>query len=345
VEDPVLTIDADAHVIECERTWTYVEQSQRDLMPRLADVTENGATKQYWVLEGRSHGQQNVGLNTSKESREMADVEARLRHMDELEIDVQVLYPSLFLRPLTHRVDTEIALCQSYNRWMGDIWSQGHNRLRWAAVLPFKDMDAALKELRVAHDNGACAVFARGIEEDMTLDNPYFHPLYAAMSEMNLPLGIHAGNNSFFWNDLFFDEGGYSRAKLPVISAFHVFLMSDINTRFPGLRIGFIEAASQWISGAIHDMARRAERRLKHPIDRTSLVREHNLYVACQTDDDLGYVLKYAGEDNLVIGTDYGHNDTATEIEALRYIKTQGDVSPTAVAKILGDNAKALYGL
>src|SRR2546423_12267853 len=112
----MMVIDADAHVIECERTWTYVESSARDLMPKLVtDETADGQSKQYWVLEGRSHGQQNVGLNTTKESREMADVEARLSHMDELEIDVQVLYPSLFLRPLTHRTDTEIALCRSYN--------------------------------------------------------------------------------------------------------------------------------------------------------------------------------------------------------------------------------------
>jgi predicted TIM-barrel fold metal-dependent hydrolase len=275
----------------------------------------------------------------------MADVAARLRHMDELEIDVQVLYPSLFLRPLTHRTDTEIALCRSYNRWMADIWSQGNNRLRWAAVLPFKDIEESVNELDYAVQNGACAVFMRGIEEDMSLDNPYFYRLYDAVSDANVPIGIHAGNNSFFWNDMFFDEGGYSRAKLPVISAFHTFLMSDIATRFPRLRIGFIEAASQWIPGAVHDMARRAERRLKRPVDRTAQLREHNLWVACQTDDDLPYVLKYAGEDNLVIGTDYGHNDTATEIEALRYIKSSGEVSATAISKILGDNAQKLYGL
>jgi predicted TIM-barrel fold metal-dependent hydrolase len=87
------------------------------------------------------------------------------------------------------------------------------------------------------------------------------------------------------------------------------------------------------------------ERRLKHPVDRGAVMREHNLFVACQTDDDLPYVLKYAGEDNLVVGTDYGHNDTATEIEALRYLRTQGEVSPTALSKILGDNAEVLYGL
>jgi len=75
------------------------------------------------------------------------------------------------------------------------------------------------------------------------------------------------------------------------------------------------------------------------------LMRDYRLYVACQTDDDLPYVLKYAGEDNLVIGSDYGHADTATEIEALRRLKEQTDIAPSAIDKILDDNARALYGL
>jgi predicted TIM-barrel fold metal-dependent hydrolase len=45
------------------------------------------------------------------------------------------------------------------------------------------------------------------------------------------------------------------------------------------------------------------------------------------------------------MGTDYGHNDTATEIDALRYLKQDGQVSTEQIDLILGDNAKALYGL
>ncbi|MPZ14196.1 MAG: hypothetical protein GEU73_07185 [Chloroflexi bacterium] len=185
----MLTIDSDAHVIESERTWTYVEHEKRSLMPTLVTESDgNGSARQFWVLEGRSHGRANIGLaTTSKESREMAGVEARIRHMDELEIDVQVLYPSLFLRPLTKRSETEIALCQSYNRWLADIWSQGKGRLRWAAVLPIMSMDKALAELKFVRDHGACAAFMRGIENDLTLNNAYFFPLYEAVSDLDIP--------------------------------------------------------------------------------------------------------------------------------------------------------------
>ena len=337
------TIDSDAHVIETERTWDYMSAGQS--RPALAtEEAADGSKRQFWVLEGRAFGRANIGLDTPTASREMADIGARLRHMDELEVDVQILYPSLFLRPLTRRADTEIALCQSYNRWLADIWSHGQGRLRWAAVLPLLTMDEALKELSFARDHGACAVFMRGIELDMSLDDPYFFPLYEAASDADIPIGIHAGNNSFLWEDLFRGESGFSRAKLSVVSAFHSLVFSAIPFRFPRLRIGFIEVSSQWVPHAVHDLARRAQRRGK-PFDQYSVLRENRLYVACQTDDDLDYVLRYAGEDNLLIGTDYGHNDTATEIEALRNFKRDSGVSAAAIQKILDDNAVAFYGL
>jgi predicted TIM-barrel fold metal-dependent hydrolase len=53
----------------------------------------------------------------------------------------------------------------------------------------------------------------------------------------------------------------------------------------------------------------------------------------------------YAGEDNLVIGTDYGHSDNASEIEALRKLKNEGRVAAGTINKILNDNPRALYSL
>ncbi|HET8564226.1 MAG TPA: hypothetical protein VFM35_10175, partial [Candidatus Binatia bacterium] len=95
---------------------------------------------------------------------------------------------------------------------------------------------------------------------------------------------------------------------------------------------------------AVHDFARRFHRRGKN-VDKTDVLRRNRIYVACQTDDDLPYVLKYAGEDHIVIGTDYGHADTSAEIEALRKLKEDGSVSPRVVNKILDNNARALYSL
>jgi len=62
-------------------------------------------------------------------------------------------------------------------------------------------------------------------------------------------------------------------------------------------------------------------------------------------DDDLPHILEYAGDDNLVIGTDYGHADSATELHAMTELQRREDIDPQVVRKILDDNARALYGL
>ena len=75
------------------------------------------------------------------------------------------------------------------------------------------------------------------------------------------------------------------------------------------------------------------------------MLADNNFYVACQVTDDLDHVLAFAGEDQLVVGTDYGHADTSSEIEALRRLKDDGKIPAAVADKILDANARALYGL
>lgn len=51
------------------------------------------------------------------------------------------------------------------------------------------------------------------------------------------------------------------------------------------------------------------------------------------------------GDDNLVIGTDYGHADSSTELFALRTFSQLEALPAETRRKILDDNARALYGL
>ena len=96
--------------------------------------------------------------------------------MDELEIDLQILYPSLFLRPLTAKLEVENAICRSYNRWLIDICAKSEGRLRWVAVVPVIDIESAVKEVNFAKANGACGVFMRGLVDDKRLSHPtFFH--------------------------------------------------------------------------------------------------------------------------------------------------------------------------
>ncbi len=346
-------IDSDAHVVECEKTFEYIDPEYFDLKPRVmvqktTDViqkdNEGFAQKEFWVIDGRIQPKEgNIGHNTTKESREMANVQVRLDHMDELNIDVQVLYPTVFLRAWTQDPSVEYALCKSYNRWLADIWKSAPDRLKWVVMPPLTNIEKSIEEMEFAKANGAVGVFLRGLECERRLDNPYFFPIYKKAEELDLPMCFHSGNNSFMVRDIYASEAGFGRSKLPVVSAFHSLLMAGIPAKFPKLRWGFVEVSAQWIPYALNDLSIRMKRKGKR-MSKT-IMADNNFYVACQVTDDLGYVLEYAGEDNLVVGTDYGHSDTSTEIEALRKIKDDGKIPASVADKILDANARALYGL
>jgi predicted TIM-barrel fold metal-dependent hydrolase len=339
-------IDSDAHVLETERTWDYMLESERGMRPRIVPTPDDPSSGgESWLVDGTYLGKaRNVGHETPKESREMDDIDARLKHMDELGVDVQVLYPTIFLRPFTRRPEVELAVTRSFNRWLIDIWTAAPDRLRWVAVLPLFTMDKALEEARFAKENGACGIFMRGLEGDKRLSDAHFFPLYEEAGRLDLPVCVHSATGSFAVHDFFADECGFSKFKLAVVGSFHTLIFNKIPDKFPKTKFAFIEVSSQWVPYALHDFARRSERS-GTKIDKSDVLRKNRIYVACQTDDDLPYVLKYAGEDHLVIGTDYGHNDTASEILALRKLKEDGTVPPHVVNKILDDNARALYGL
>jgi uncharacterized protein len=338
-------IDADAHVIETERTWQHMTGEDERYRPQTVTVPGANGNVDMWVMEGRLVSKGPAGVrDTERAWREMEDIPGRLRHMDELKTDIHVLFPTVFLRPVTTRPLAEVALYRSYNRWLAEVWSQSQDRLRWAVMLPWSDIDSAKAELRFGKENGACAIFMRGIERERLPSDPYFFPIYELASELDVPVCIHAANGNFELHDLFPEDTGFWRFKLPGITAFHNVLMQGIPARFPKLRFGFIELSSQWVPYALHDMTRRMERRGKE-IDKRGLMRDNRIWVACQTDDDIPYVVKYAGEGNIVMGTDYGHADTSSELEALQRLKDIPGVSQTVADKILGDNAKALYGL
>ena len=348
------TIDADCHVIESDHTWDYMDPGDEEHRPQ-PYVSPSEPDRLYWLIDGAptrqpgtvpSRGSPSQSLSgfdrTTQETRTLEDIKARLAHMDELGVDVQVLYPTVYLTQISPRPEVDLALAKSYNRWLADIWHGSEGRLRWVAVPPLLSMEEVPAQLRSAKENGACGVFMRGFEGDRIISDPYFFPLYEAASDLDLPITVHAGCGNPPFTGL--SEGeGFIRNKVPVTSAFHSLLLHGVPAKFPQLRFGFIEVAAAWLPYMVTDLSRRLERAGKRLAE--DPLADNRMYVACQTNDDLPHITGYVGDDNLVIGSDYGHADTSSELEALRALKQQSDVPAHTIDKILDDNPRRLYGL
>jgi predicted TIM-barrel fold metal-dependent hydrolase len=355
------TIDADAHVVESERSWDWMEPSDQKYRPRLVSPYGTDGT-QYWVIGGKIRGLARPVL-TSKvfaeltrvggrmmesipEAREMEDVSVRLRHLDELGIDIEVLYPTIFLAQVTDNVFEEVAICRGWNRWLADIWKQSDGRLRWACVLPLLDMPTALEEIEFSKQNGAVAVLLRPVEGPRLLFDPYFHPLYERMSNLHMAAGVHVSNANPHMQELlsqYHSGGGFWPLRLATIGTFHSLICSDIPRLFPDLHWGFIEASAEWVPYTMKHLVRRFNQRGKE-LPRYPM-KEWNTWVTVQVDDNVPYILDYAGDDNFVVGTDYGHQDPSTELNALQILKDRTGITEEQNRKIVDDNARALYQL
>src|SRR3990170_986640 len=360
IEESPMIVDADAHVVETERTWDYLDESEKKFRPQLFQSADN-PSMQYWFVEGKSVGfrpptlteQELIALSkstgrelqTAPEARELRDVELRLTHMDKLGIDVQILFNTMWIARVADKAEAEIALCKSWNRWMVDVWKQGKNRLRWSCVVPAMTLSEAVQQMRFARENGAVAVSLRPFEDDKHLVDPYFYPIYEEATRLDMAVAVHIANGSPQLLEQFkprYDKmGGFAQFRVPTVITCLSLMMSDLPKLFPHLRWAFVEASAQWVPWVVKEARRRSGARgfPENPL------KEFKIYVTSETNDDFDFVLKYAGEDNLVIGTDYGHTDASSEVDAIEIFRANDSLPDTVKKKILDDNPRALYGL
>jgi len=355
-------IDADTHVDETEATWEFMEPGEGALKPVTAyppNPDPNRRPTRYWMIDGRRQlriTRDDAKTHTTAGMRELLDVPARLRAMDELGVDVHVMYPTTFLVEGTDSPEVELAIRRSYNRWLADRCAESGGRLRWICVPPLRSMDAALELLRFGKDHGACGVLKKGNQEaDRWPSDPYFFPLYEEAQRLDMPICFHTGSGvPDFSPAAEFHLSAFLRMAMPVPNAFEAIISFGLSKQFPTLRWGFIEAGASWVPFLVYHLRRRLEklgegtfgkREYELPQD---VLKANRLYVTCQVDEDLPYILNYAGEDNLLAGSDFSHADSAQELhfrELLRQRADSGEIRPSVVRKITSDNPRAFYGI
>ena len=356
-------IDSDTHVDETDGTWDFIAPEWAAYKPTTqfpANPDPNRPPVRYWLVDGkRKHRRirDDGKSGTPLEARELLDVETRLRHMDELGTQTQVIYPSLFLVEPADSAETELAITRSYNRWLADRCAQSHGRLRWVCVPPARNIEAALEELRFAKDNGACGVLKKGdLEADKWSVDPYFFPLYEEAERLDMPICFHLGSGAPDHTPAReLSYGSFIKLRMPAIHGIYSLILHRVPERFPKLRFGCIESGVSWVPFVDYDLRRRLGRSQDSNIGSDSafelpddIFKANRIYVTVQIDEDLPYALRYISEDNLLAGSDYTHQDQSKELEFQKLLQRRaddGDIPQSTVDKILYDNPKAFYGL
>ena len=370
-------IDVDGHVEESPETFSdpYLDPAFRAQRPRVIGM--DGLA--YWMIDEQLYPRRvgrgcnnlgtparydgkpamhSVGKPDSIESMELTDIGARLRSLDEEEIAVQVVYPTLFLAyPLSSNPALLTALCSSYNRWLGDRLS-GNDRLKWAAVVNLDDIPSSVRAVHEAKRLGAVAVMVLGTAGDNLLDHPSLFPFYEAVAEENLALAVHVGWACPAINNLFTHiyPSGVIAFHIPVLMGFTTLISGGVLDRFPNLRVAFLEAGCMWVPFMVDRLNHRFQNQgksLARFIPQTTpqeklppleYVRRGNLYFSAEVEDFLlPQVLEFVGEAQIVLGTDMPHGDR--ERFVARLLQERKDISVSAKASILDKNPSRLYGL
>lgn len=362
-------IDADTHVFEPRETWDFLDEEMYPRRPIIVSGPSDTVYRRsnFWLIDGnifpKSAGKGGFLLGTPTEpggqldngdvrARELLDVEGRLNAMDVMGSQTQVVYPTLFLAYVTDDVELEIALCRSYNRFMADACAKGDGRLKWLVVPPLRNVDASIEEANFGKQNGAVGLFFRGIERDRTLDDPYFFPVYQDAARLDLPILIHTGAGCPAFSAIFDVSRSHTfphTRTLPLM-AFRNIIANKIPEQFPDLRFGVIEAGASWVPYVLH--ALRSVYGGSPDEWGSQLFRDSRIFVTYEEWEDLPYLVKYVGEDNLIVGSDWGHHggrgkggDPSGQPEVIANMQSREDVPAAVIEKMLVDNPHKLYGL
>lgn len=359
-------IDADTHIAESDAMWNMINKEMYPRRPVLLKSPEDtlyGPRNAFWLIDGnifpKPNGKGSFRLITPSASkletsrgdihlayREMTDIAGRLRDMDKLGVEMQIVFPTLFLIYLTDDSALEVALCRAYNRFLAQACAKSGGRIKWVVIPPLKSTEESVKELRWARDNGAVGVFFRGIEGSWTLDNPYLFPIYKTANDLELPICIHTGAGCPAFLDLFDVERNHTfgHSRIQPLMAFRDLVANKIPEQFPKLKFGFIEASAGWVPFLLHILKRLFKEKWKFSSDR-DMFREYRIFVACEADEDVNYIARFTGEDQLLIGSDYGHQDPSEERQLVAAMRAREDIPRELTDKILFDNPKKFYPL
>jgi aminocarboxymuconate-semialdehyde decarboxylase len=333
------TIDVHAHILT-EEMMRLMRQEAPEIGPTLSEVDAEGGVLQVGNIVQRPF------------PRGAWDLELRLRHMDEAEVDMQVLSvcPQTFLYDRDPALTATLSTIQ--NDGIAEVVRQHPDRFLGIATLPMQDPERAVAELRRAMGQlGLRGAQIGSHVEGRNLDDPALEPLWAAADELGAFILVHpqkiAGGDrlkSFYLKNLIGNPLDTTIAAASLV-------FGGVLERHPNLRFCFAHGGGfmpYQVGRMNHGWSVRPEGKvnLKHKPEDSI----RRLYFDCilHSEPALRYLVETFGADHVLLGSDYpfdmGMMDCVQQVRALRVSEQDrrtilgqaavgllGDASPTAM--------------
>jgi uncharacterized protein len=366
-------IDADSHVLEPADMWEkYLEPKFRRFAPSHA-VGYRGDPPGFF-LQIRIGGTlmptfqmpdlvQMPGLEESYGDymRRGFGPDCYQTALERTGMDYMVVYPTIGLyATAVPGLSPAVAAAyrRAYNNWLYDFCKGAGPRLIGVGSVDLRDPNEAANEARrCVRELGMRAVtFNPEPVNDTALHDRFYDPLWQAVSELGVPLGVHvAGGTALHQVGMDYfpqwsDGRGLCAFTIGNMIACLSFVGGGILERFPDLKVAFLESGAGWpafwlerIQAGVQGANRggKVAGLSKSPIEYF----QRQCYISADPDDPgIAQVAAVLGDDNIVTATDFGHMEGKGYIHALDEILAL-ELPPDTKRKIMWDNAARLYNL
>ncbi|MBT3916878.1 MAG: amidohydrolase [Rhodospirillaceae bacterium] len=299
--------------------------------------------KQHWVP---SASRQEHGRQSSSASATLSKPKPRLKDMDRMGVDMQVI--SMNLPTPSYWADgaTGQQIARQCNDSIAEFVAAYPERYIGLGAVPLQDQSRTVKELEYLAKIGLKGVAIPSHVRAKDLGIPKFRNFWAKAEELNLPIYIHPRgfthdqrlHEFFLWNSV----GQPLEETLAMTSIIYEGILDD----FPKLKIIIAHGGGYlpYYAGRTDKAYESRPETRKNIASRPSDYLSRFFYDTVIFDRDmLPLLVKKAGDRQIMMGTDYPRGEI--EEDPIGFVRRSKDLSPLSKDRIIGLNAAKLFNI
>ena len=380
--DDLKIIDTDSHWSEPYDLWTSRAPAKyRDRVPRM----ETRAGKRRWWFDDAipiglpiassvvdPDGEKVTGTVFFDFDNEMVhrasyDAEARVEMLDQLGLEAQIMYPNVagfgnqnFLKSPDDAL--RLISVEIYNDALAEFQEASGQRVFGMALLPWWDLDAAVREIERCHANGLRGIVTCSNPEEAGLPDmatPHWDPVWQVCSDLAMPVNFHIGSskgNLDYYGKAPWPSFGLER-QLAVGSA-NLFMgnarvvgnmiYSGVPERFPELKFVSVESGVGWLPFFLEVLDHQMHETAPNELAELSMLPSdyfRRQFYGCFWFErsTVRPTLEYVGAQSLMFETDFPHPTCLDPRDDHDLAKALEGVPRDDVERIMSLNAAELY--